>query len=104
MIKALTEQAREHSGLNEKIQSLKGAACAFAPYTDHDETIGIALTIANSPGYLSIPTIWCHATSYDEMCDYCNTLNYEMFNIDSEQASKIVFSTMPPDDATIEIS
>lgn len=92
-IKKLSAEGRFESGLDDIV---RGKVFAFTPIVGKAErgaaaTLGVA--VANEPGYLPIPTTWCHADSYAEMRAHANELN-KAAGLDEESAARIVCSTM----------
>lgn len=75
----------------------KTKVAALVPVA-HGNLWAVGVAVANERGFNPLPASWCHAEmsadAFDEIADYLETVNSELFNLDDDTAARIVASTM----------
>lgn len=89
-MKPLTKEGMFELDLADKLGT---KAYAFTPVV-REGCIGLGIAVANEPGYLPVPLLFCNAERYDEMAEHAEQLNRDELGLDDNAAAKIVCSSM----------
>jgi hypothetical protein len=90
MLKEFSKEGQFESNFHEVTV---GRICALTVHIDANG-YGLGIAYANEPGYAKVPMTWCNSDSYEEMSDYADKMNKELFGLEVIQALDIVSSSM----------
>jgi len=91
-MKRFTFEGRFECGFDAIVRGKVVALVAL--YVGPGTLWGLGIAVANEPGYIPVPTYWCHADTAEEMNAHVDQLNRELFKLEPEQALSIIASTM----------